>query len=147
MKSLLILFRCLNDIEEGSYLTKEQKNLFKIGSIRREIDDREIMFSPLHPLNIAYQLHITDKLKNEELSDEVVKKFTSTYLLPYIMSDDEKLFIPMEQQHSPEWKFFVDENLPRYKSSREFVSKLVNEKLKEFQDILNICLKWEIMLP
>ena len=74
------------------------------------------MFSPLHPLNIAYQLHITDKLKNEELSDEVVKKFTSTYLLPYIMSDDEKLFIPMEQQHSPEWKFFVDENLPRYKA-------------------------------
>ncbi|WP_394897164.1 DNA phosphorothioation-dependent restriction protein DptH [Clostridium paraputrificum] len=122
----------LNDIEEGSYLTKEQKNLFKIGSIRREIDDREIMFSPLHPLNIAYQLHITDKLKNEELSDEVVKKFTSTYLLPYIMSDDEKLFIPMEQQHSPEWKFFVDENLPRYKSSREFVSKLVNEKIEEF---------------
>ena len=38
----------------------------------------------------------------------------------------------MEQQHTPEWKYYVDENLPRYKSSRDFVSKLVNEKLEEF---------------
>ncbi|MDO4925608.1 MAG: DNA phosphorothioation-dependent restriction protein DptH [Turicibacter sp.] len=124
--------KALNSIEEGSYLTKKQKNLFKIGTIRRNIEDKELIFTSLHPLNIAYQQHLNNKIGEEMMEDEVLKKFTSTYLLPYIIDEDEKLYIPMEQQHSPEWKYYVDEKLPRYKSSRDFVSKLVNEKLEEF---------------
>ncbi|GKU30436.1 DNA phosphorothioation-dependent restriction protein DptH [Clostridium folliculivorans] len=122
----------LNNIPEESYLTREQKNLFKLGSIKREIEDRELLFTPLHPLNIAYQLHINSELGSEAMEDDIIKKFTSTYLLPYIMGEDDKLYIPMEQSHSPEWKYYVDEKLPRYKSSRDFVSKLVNEKIEEF---------------
>lgn len=122
----------LNKIEEGSYLTKSEKNLFRLGTIKREIEDRELIFTSLHPLNIAYQLHLNEYIDTEEMTDDVLKKFTSTYLLPYIIDEDEKLFIPMEQIHSPEWKYYVDEKLPRYKSSRDFVSKLVNEKIEEF---------------
>lgn len=122
----------LNKIEEGDYLSKSQKNLFKIGTIKRNIEDEELIFTPLHPLNIAYQLQLNNGIDSEEMDEEVLKKFTSTYLLPYIMDEDDKLYIPMEQQHSPEWKYYVDENLPRYKSSRDFVSKLVTEKIEEF---------------
>nr|WP_303269612.1 DNA phosphorothioation-dependent restriction protein DptH [uncultured Clostridium sp.] len=124
--------KALNNIEEGSYLTQSQKNLFKIGTIKREVEDRELIFTSLHPLNIAYQLHLLNCIDDETMADEVLKKFTSTYLLPYIVDENDKLYIPMEQQHTPEWKYYVDENLPRYKSSRDFVSKLVNEKLDEF---------------
>lgn len=122
----------LKCIHEGDYLTKEQKNLFKIGVIRREIEDKEIIFTSLHPLNMAYQLHINDEVNDECIADDLIKKFTSNYLLPYIMTDEDKLYIPMEQFHSPEWKYYVDESLPRYKSSRDFVAKLVNEKIEEF---------------
>lgn len=122
----------LNKIEEGTYLTQCEKNLFKIGTIKREIEDRELIFTSLHPLNIAYQLHLINSIDDESIADEVLKKFTSTYLLPYIVDEDDKLYIPMEQQHTPEWKYYVYENLPRYKSSRDFVSKLVNEKIEEF---------------
>lgn len=124
--------KALNNIEECSYLTQSQKNLFKIGTIKREVEDRELIFTSLHPLNIAYQLHLLNCIDDETMADEVLKKFTSTYLLPYIVDENDKLYIPMEQQHTPEWKYYVDENLPRYKSSRDFVSKLVNEKLDEF---------------
>lgn len=124
--------KALNNIEEGCYLTQSQKNLFKIGTIKREVEDRELIFTSLHPLNIAYQLHLLNCIDDETMADEVLKKFTSTYLLPYIVDENDKLYIPMEQQHTPEWKYYVDENLPRYKSSRDFVSKLVNEKLDEF---------------
>ncbi|MBI6874891.1 DNA phosphorothioation-dependent restriction protein DptH [Clostridium aciditolerans] len=122
----------LNSINEGSILTKEQKNLFKIGTIKREIEDRELMLTPLHPINIAYQLHISNELFEDEMNDDIVKKLSSTYLLPYITVDEKKLYIPMEQFNSLEWKYYVDEALPRYKSSRDFVSKLVNEKIEEF---------------
>lgn len=124
--------KALNNIEEGSYLSKEDKNLFKIGVIKREVDDREILFTSLHPLNIAYQLEINDEINDEVMDDEVIKKFTATYLLPYIVGVEDALYIPMEQYHSPEWKYYVDEKLPRYKSSRDFVAKLVNEKIDEF---------------
>ena len=124
--------KALNNIEEGSYLTQSQNNLFKIGTIKREVEDRELIFTSLYPLNIAYQLHLLNCIDDETMADEVLKKFTSTYLLPYIVDENDKLYIPMEQQHTPEWKYYVDENLPRYKSSRDFVSKLVNEKLDEF---------------
>ena len=127
-----VYIQALNNIEEGSYLTQSEKNLFRIGTIKREIEDRELVFTSLHPLNIAYQLHLLNCVDDETMDDEVLKKFTSTYLLPYIVDENDKLYIPMEQQHTPEWKYYVDENLPRYKSSRDFVSKLVNEKLEEF---------------
>ncbi|UZQ50931.1 DNA phosphorothioation-dependent restriction protein DptH [Clostridium kluyveri] len=122
----------LESIEEGSYLTKEQRNLFKIGVIKREIEDKELILTPLHPINIVYQLHISEQTDNESMADEIIKKFTSIYLLPYILDDNNRLYVPMEQYHSPEWKYYVDEALPRYKSSRDFVSKLVNEKIEEF---------------
>jgi DNA phosphorothioation-dependent restriction protein DptH len=121
----------LENIEEGSYLTREQKNLFKVGAIKREIEDKELLFTPLHPLNIAYQLHLNGEIGGEDMDDDIIRKFTSTYFLPYIATED-SLYIPMEQGHSPEWKYYVDEKLPRYKSSREFVSKLVTEKIEEF---------------
>lgn len=127
-----VYIKSLNNIEEGSYLTQSEKNLFRIGTIKREVEDRELVFTSLHPLNIAYQLHLLNCVDDETMTDEVLKKFTSTYLLPYIVDENDKLYIPMEQQHTPEWKYYVDENLPRYKSSRDFVSKLVNEKLEEF---------------
>lgn len=127
-----VYIKSLNNIEEGSYLTQSEKNLFRIGTIKREVEDRELVFTSLHPLNIAYQLHLLNCVDDETMADEVLKKFTSTYLLPYIVDENDKLYIPMEQQHTPEWKYYVDENLPRYKSSRDFVSKLVNEKLEEF---------------
>ncbi|WP_195927054.1 DNA phosphorothioation-dependent restriction protein DptH [Turicibacter sanguinis] len=131
-KFIKVYIEKLNDIQEGSYLSKEQKNLFRLGTIKRRIEDKELIYTSLHPLNIAYQLHLCSELDDDILDDDVLKKFTSTYLLPYIIEDDDKLFIPMEQQHSPEWKYYVDQNLPRYKSSRDFVSKLVQEKIEEF---------------
>lgn len=131
-KFLKLYISALEEIEEGSYLTKEQKNLFKIGTIKREIEDRELMLTSLHPLNVVYQIHINEEINEEVMDDEIIKKFTSTYLLPYILDDENSLYIPIEQHHSPEWKYYVDETLPRYKSSRDFVSKLVHEKIEEF---------------
>lgn len=124
----------LNNLPEADYLSKQQKDLFKIGTFKRNIGDMELMFTPLHPLNIVYQLHINEQLKNEEIEDEIIKKINSTYLMPYVKQSDKSLYIPMEQNHSPEWKYYVDDKLPRYKSSRDFVSKLVNEKIEEFID-------------
>lgn len=121
----------INSIKEGHYLEKREKDLFNLGVIKRKIEDREILFTPLHPLNIAYQLKFVNEVKNEKLDDDIIKRFSYMYLLPYINEDD-KLYVPIEQFHSPEWRYYVNKDLPRYKSSRNFVVKLVCEKIEEF---------------
>jgi len=130
----------LNAIEDGSYLETSQKDLFYIGMVKRNIEDKEILLTPLHPLNIAYQLHVLN-IDTSVISDgeiELLRKFQHLYLLPYISINPETrekcMYIPIEQSHSAEWKIYVDEALPRYKGSKDYVSKLVSEKIEEFID-------------
>lgn len=130
----------VNNIQDGDYLTEEQKGIFCLGMIKRNYGDKEILLTPLHPINVAYQMFISEiDIKGlEEDEIELLRKFQQTALLPYINIDPEtgekKVYIPAEQTHSPEWKIYVEETLPRYKGSKDFVSKLVAEKIREFAD-------------
>lgn len=128
----------ISKIGEGAYLNEEQKGIFCLGIIKRNYGDKEILISPLHPINIAYQLFINtqniDGLENDET--DLLRRFQQTALLPYINIDpltkEPRNYMPVEQIHSPEWKIYVEEDLPRYKGSKDFVSKLVSEKIREF---------------
>ncbi|MBD5476839.1 MAG: DNA phosphorothioation-dependent restriction protein DptH [Lachnospiraceae bacterium] len=125
-------------IGEGTYLSEEQKGLFYLGIVKRNYGDKEILLSPLHPINVAYQLFINGQqiggLEEDEI--DLLRKFQQTAMLPYINMDLSskipKVYLPVEQIHSPEWKIYVEEDLPRYKGSKDFVSKLVSEKIREF---------------
>lgn len=135
---LVAIITSINAVKQGAYLSENEKNLFYLGMIKREYGDYEILLSPLHPINIAYQLFINgqniDGLEEDEI--DLLRKFQHTSLLPYInidpISKEKKVYIPIEQIHSPEWKVYVEESLPRYKGSKDFVSKLVAEKIQEF---------------
>lgn len=143
----------VNAIKEGDYLSDEQKGLFYLGTIKREAGDRELLLTPLHPLNIAYQLFINEQDMNgiEEDEIELLRKFQNTSMLPYINIDlatkARKLFVPVEQIHSPEWKVYVEEELPRYKGSKDFVSKLVAEKIREFVEHFSYLFSTEAGTP
>ncbi|WP_218015226.1 DNA phosphorothioation-dependent restriction protein DptH [Brevibacillus dissolubilis] len=121
----------LMKLEPGQSLTQQQRNLAYVGTIERVFGDREWLFTPLHPLNLAYQLQIKDVLGEESVGDELLKILRSTNLLPYVKVD-EKVYRPVEKSDSPEWGVYVDHLLPRYGGSRSFVSKLVKEKMEEF---------------
>lgn len=128
----------IDSIGEGAYLKDEEKGLFYLGLVKRQYGDQEILLTPLHPINVAYQLFINKQdvggLVDEEF--DLLRKFQNASLLPYINIDpytkERKIYMPIEQIHSPEWKVYVEESLPRYKGSKDFVSKLVSEKIREF---------------
>lgn len=130
----------LDTISEGGYLSTEQKDIFYIGMIKRNRDDEEVMLTPLHAINIAYQLQIKDVDTTciDDIETDLIRKFQHVYLMPYIninpYTKDQAVYIPIEQTHSPEWKIYVEEQLPRYKGSKDYVSKLVSEKIEEFTD-------------
>ena len=129
---LTIYLNELDQIQDGYNLNRQQINLFKLGTLKRERGEKELILTPVHPLNMAYQLHIDQEISNEKVDENIIKKFNSTYLLPFITDREDEMYVPVEQNHSPEHKIYVNEKLPRYKSSRDFVSKLVGEKIEEF---------------
>lgn len=143
----------INKIGEGAYLNEEQRGIFCLGIIKRNYGDKEILISPLHPMNVAYQLFINmqniDGLEDNET--ELLRRFQQTALLPYINIDpftkETRNYIPVEQIHSPEWKIYVEEDLPRYKGSKDFVSKLVSEKIREFVEHFSYLFSAEINTP
>ena len=45
-------------LEEGSYLSQEQEKWFVIGNTFVGRNDDELLLTPFHPLNLAYQLQL-----------------------------------------------------------------------------------------
>lgn len=122
----------VDQITNGFSLMTQYKNLIKVGTIERLDGERELLLTPLHPLNVAYQIIFNENVAQEKLADELLKRLSPVNLLPYVYQDLHRLYKPVEQTHSPEWNYYVYYKLPRYNGSRNFVAKLVKEKIQEF---------------
>ena len=127
------IIACMNEVSDGEALPKSIRSIMKLGSVQGDEMDGQIKYSPLAPLNVAYQLKLNQEVDEEILEDEsLLKKMSSVYLLPYIQDDYKTLYKPIEQWQSPEWAYYVENDTKKYKGSRSFVSKLVREKIEEF---------------
>lgn len=124
----------LDSIKNEEVLSKEQRNIGKLGTIYRLDGDKEILLTPLHPINVSYQLMINNMIDDEEVEESILKLLSSRYLMPYIYKEKDSLYKVVDQNHSPEWTYYVDHKMSRYKGSRDYVSKLTREKLEEFID-------------
>lgn len=121
----------IDNLEESGYVKNIHRDLVKVGTIKVDDGENQILLTPLHPINIAYQMQIQKQIGSERLPESLVKKLESLYLLPYI-AEYKILYRPIEQTHSKEWKYYVQNDNLKYKSSRKFVEKLVKEKIEEF---------------
>ncbi|MEF9952437.1 MAG: DNA phosphorothioation-dependent restriction protein DptH [Clostridium sp.] len=124
----------INNIDNLEVLSRQQQDIAKIGVIYKTDGDKEIMLTPLHPINIAYQLHLNSVISDEVVDDVILKLLGGKYLLPYICKGKDELYKVVDQKHSPEWSYYVNHNVNRYRGSKEYVSKLVREKVSEFTD-------------
>ena len=123
--------KAIDSFQGDDYFNSKYIDLANIGTIKLISDENFILMTPLHPLNIIYQLKIQEVIGDEKLSENIARKLNSLYLLPYI-SEKGTLYKPVEQSHSMEWKYYVENKVTKYKSSRKFISKLVKEKIEEF---------------
>ena len=74
----------LDSIKNEEVLSKEQRNISKLGTIHRLDGDKEILLTPLHPINVSYQLMINNMIDDEEVEDNILKLLSSRYLMPYL---------------------------------------------------------------
>ena len=124
----------IDDIVENESLTKEQKDLFWIGVIREDYSEEKIKFTPLHPINLSYQLYLNSEVGNEELYNAILKRLNSNSLVPYIKDMYGKVFAPIDNHNIPEWTFYTAYLNSKIDSPKDFVKPLISSKIKEFTE-------------
>ena len=122
----------LEQLEENKPLTYKQKSLLWLGVVKERTGEEKIKFSPLHPLNVAYQLQLNDALKNEDVYNAILKRLSPYNLIPYIEGKQNEIYIPIESSHSPEWLYYTVYLNSKQAVPKSFVSDLVTDKIKDF---------------
>ena len=126
--------KVFSDLQEGATLSKHQSNVLMIGCVIKSFDEDIIEMSPLHPLNILYQLELQKEENVGKVRDSLVEKLTPLNLLPYIKDSHKELYHAIEQKHSPEWRIYAQASNKRYQGSRNYVQKLVSGKIKQYKE-------------
>lgn len=123
--------RCFSDLKDGENLSKEQEDALLLGTISVGKKTNEILFTPFHPLNLQYQLMLQEEKGIENATDIVMDRLSSINLLPYIQRS-KKIYKVSDRLYSQEWKYYAPVENKKYRGSRRYVPKLVEEKISEF---------------
>ncbi|SHI72574.1 DNA phosphorothioation-dependent restriction protein DptH [Halodesulfovibrio aestuarii] len=122
----------LREITQGAMLTLEHKKILSLGVT--EING-ETYYSSFHPLVLAYYWDLFDRVTSDssgsfKLIPAITKeRLTPSGLLPYIFHTDEEYASLTPVSENIFWLKVV----PQHDSCRNFVRKLVADKLEEFQ--------------
>lgn len=123
-----------NSIKPGETLTNQLNDMLFLGCTIKEFDEESVEMSPLHPLNVLYQIKLLGEQGVGVVRDNLIEKLTSLYLIPFIKDANRKLYQTIEQKHSPEWRFYAPISNKRFHGARNFVQKLVYDKILQYKE-------------
>lgn len=123
-----------SSITPGNTLNIQQNNALLIGCVLKTYDEHAISMSPLHPLNVLYQMKLLEEHDVGSIRDNLVEKLTALYLVPFIKDKEKNLYQAVEQKYVPEWSLYAPVSNKRYQGARSFVQKLVCDKIEQYKE-------------
>lgn len=123
--------RELNSIKENKPVNKSERDLIWLGVIKEQFNEGLIKYSPLHPLNIVYQLSLNEQIGKEEVYSAILKRLNSANLVPFI-ENDKKVYMPVDSDDSPEWTYYTEYLQSEKSVPQNFIKKLITSKLEGF---------------
>lgn len=118
-----------------------KSNLNNIGGLT---DKDKFLYSPISPLNLAYQLKIADNYN--EVSPEISKRLEPNKLLPYIYDEQDRLFQPIQDDFK-EWIVYENTDNVSIGTTNLFLKNVVEEKLKQFVSHFSYLFKENFKAP
>lgn len=121
----------VGNIANGSY---GYEDLLEIGVIYNNLESDEIWFTPLHPVNIAYQLNLLgtgEILRNDSLVDVALARLVHPQAVPYIYYGD-KHFEVADITEAPEWAFYYELDSVKGRALGDKVARIVRERIEDF---------------
>ena len=121
----------LNSIKENKPVNKSERDLIWLGVVKEKFNEGLIKYSPLHPINIAYQLSLNEQIGKEEVYSAILKRLNSANLVPFI-ENDKKVYMPVDSDDSPEWTYYTEYLQSEKSVPQDFIKKLITSKLEGF---------------
>ena len=125
-------FNELKSIKENSPLTAGQRDLLWLAVIKEKFDEELVKLTPLHPINLAYQLELNNHLGKEDIYTAILKKLNPNSHVPYIKGDGNKTYMIVESDDSPEWIYYTEYLDSKQSTPKHFVSKVIRNKIESF---------------
>lgn len=126
----------LIEIQENSPLSLQKKGLMWLGVVQERYGEGLIKHSPLHPLNVAYQLYLNDRLKGEKVYDAILKRLNPMNLVPFLENKG-KVYTPVDSNDSPEWICYTEYLESEQAVPKSYVTKLITDKIVDFTHNFN----------
>ena len=120
-------------IEQGKILTEQQYSLTKLGTIE---DGDKVMFTPYHPLLIAYMMEFKNRYKGDKFDNPKILKLASPfYLMPYISYENinRQPFCNESTQDIKTWLFYETASNAQQVRTYNITTKMVTGKIQEFK--------------
>ena len=130
-KYVEVYLKELDAIAENRALRREEKDLVWLGVVKEQFNEGLIKYTPMHPINIAYQLYLNDQLGTEEVYDAILKRLNPMNLVPLIENEN-KVYTPIDSNDSPEWMYYTEYLHSEQSVPKSFVTKLITSKLEGF---------------
>lgn len=127
--------QCTSKFANKNTTTEALNEIMQVGIVSENHHHKDIHMSPLHPLMLAYQIELHERVGQEKLYDAILAKLTPINLLPIIRwKDNDSIYSPTENSSIPEWVRYNNKKEFKKGISKSFVRKLVKDKISEFQD-------------
>lgn len=107
------------------------KNLNRLGMVYDYSGDYKIHFTPLHPINMAYQLKVLSAIEEDDLKKDIASYLGSDFLVPYINNDNGTCYKIIDNDLF-EWVTYVEQDNSLYNASNKYVPKIVMQKIDDF---------------
>ncbi|ARF14010.1 DNA phosphorothioation-dependent restriction protein DptH [Sporosarcina ureae] len=124
----------INIVKSDKIAGKRRLDLFKLGTL---ITDHELLFTPFHPIMIAYKLEMYDKLKFSNIDRSILKRLTPESLIPFAYfpddTDSNKLLSSSYTYSVMEWLFFEPTEEISVSDASQYLAKVVSDKLTQFK--------------
>ena len=139
-----LVTRCVNEVmqyvdslEENAPASKYD-DLLSIGVIYEQDEHKRILFSPLHPINLAYQLNvldageiIDDDEENDQLITIAIAKLGASQAIPFI-HHDEDYYEVSDSLSLPEWTCYYTIDSDAGRGIEATVTKVVRERIEDY---------------
>lgn len=123
-----------SSIQAGETLDIKHNHDLLLGCVIKNFDEESIAMSPVHPLNVMYQITLLDEEEVGAVREKLIEKLTALYLIPFIKDTNKNLYQAIEQKIVPEWRYYAPISNKRYHGARNFIQKLVCEKITQYKE-------------
>ncbi len=124
--------REIEAIPQGASLNKNVRDWTRLGVV--ELEDGTLLFSPFHPLLMAYLVEMHNAKLGVGYNKRIVRELSPRYLMPYIVygNNNYHTVVTPDVEDVQIWIKYVPAESNAMCEVSNFASKLIKGKIKEF---------------